>query len=189
MCCALAQPPGRSAVDPTPGSITLVGGDEMIAGSCVSETLRGCPHDRTLCPCRRRRRAATGSCLLTTRPDPTRSGPKLARSRSISVYRGSASQVIRKEGFSRHMARSARYRPECNQTVGRLPDCGKTRIENRQRNLNRASGGGLASRHSWAEPTQYPRPCNRLSTGRLEREEIHIFVNRLLHISNVLDDI
>jgi hypothetical protein len=67
---------GRGAVDPTSGSITLLGGDELIAGSWISETLRGCPHDRTLRPCRRRRRAVTGSCLLTAQPDPTRSDPK-----------------------------------------------------------------------------------------------------------------
>jgi len=56
----------------------------------------------------------------TIRPDTIRSENYPAADRFRST-RASASQVIRKEGLSRLMTRSAQYRPECNQTAGRVP--------------------------------------------------------------------
>ena len=143
-----------------------MGGDELIAGSGISETLRGCPHDRTLRPCRRRRRAVTGSCLLTAQPDPTRSGPKTGP--AADRFRSTGGPLLRSSGkkdFPAAWLEALRYRPECNQTVGWLPECGRTRIENRQRNLNRASCRGLASRQSWTMPTGRRAPYDRLRTG------------------------
>jgi len=74
---------------------------------------------------------APSRVLVCWRHDRTQQGQvrKLTRSRSNSVYRAPLLRSSGKKDFPAAWLEALRYRPECNQTVGWLPECGRTRIE------------------------------------------------------------